>query len=70
MVGIYADKAITGTNADKIPDFVRMLKERGNAIYFEEEHINALSMDGEMMLTVLSSVAQEKVHNTSRRDSR
>ena len=98
MVGIYADKAITGTNADKRPDFmrmindclndeidmivtksisrfarntvdtlhyVRMLKERGKAIYFEEEHINTLSMDGEMMLTVLSSVAQQEVHNTS-----
>lgn len=98
MVGIYADKAITGTKVDKRPDFMRMindclndeidmiitksisrfarntvdtlhyvrtLKERGIAIFFEEEHINTLSMDGELMLTVLSSVAQQEVHNTS-----
>lgn len=98
MAGIYADKAITGTKADKRPDFmrmindclndeidmvvtksisrfarntvdtlhyVRMLKEKGIAIFFEEEHINTLSMDGKLMLTVLSSVAQQEVHNTS-----
>ncbi len=98
MVGIYADKAITGTSTDKRVDFMRMindalngdidmiitksisrfarntvdtlhyvrlLKEKGVAIFFEEEHINTLSMDGELMLTVLSSVAQQEVHNTS-----
>lgn len=27
MVGIYADKAITGTNADKRPDFMRMIND-------------------------------------------
>ncbi len=98
MVGIYADKAITGTSTEKRADFMRMindcqngdidmvitksisrfarntvdtlhyvrlLKEKGVAIFFEEEHINTLSMDGELMLTVLSSVAQQEVHNTS-----
>ena len=45
--------------------YVRMLKEKGIAIFFEEEHINTLSMDGKLMLTVLSSVAQQEVHNTS-----
>ncbi len=98
MVGIYADKAITGTSTDKRVDFMRMindaqngdidmiitksisrfarntvdtlhyvrlLKEKSVAIFFEEEHINTLSMDGELMLTVLSSVAQQEVHNTS-----
>ncbi len=98
MVGIYADKAITGTSTDKRVGFMRMindalngaidmiitksisrfarntvdtlhyvrlLKEKNVAIFFEEEHINTLSMDGELMLTVLSSVAQQEVHNTS-----
>lgn len=79
MVGIYADKAITGTSTDKRVDFMRMindaqngdidmiitksisrfarntvdtlhyvrlLKEKSVAIFFEEEHINTLSMDG------------------------
>lgn len=44
---------------------VRMLKERGVAIYFEEENLNTLSMDSELLLVVLSSVAQQEVENTS-----
>ena len=27
MVGIYADKAVTGTNPDKRPDFMRMIND-------------------------------------------
>lgn len=45
--------------------YVRMLKEQNVAIYFEEENINTLTMDGELLLTILSSVAQQEVHNTS-----
>lgn len=45
--------------------YVRMLKEKNVAIYFEEENINTLTMDGELLLTILSSVAQQEVHNTS-----
>ena len=45
--------------------YVRMLKERNIAVLFEEEHINTLTMDGELLLTVLSSVAQQEVENTS-----
>ena len=44
---------------------VRMLKERGIAVFFEEENINTLSMDSELLLVVLSSVAQQEVENTS-----
>ena len=45
--------------------YVRMLKEKNVAIYFEEEHINTLEMAGELLLTILSSVAQQEVQNTS-----
>lgn len=45
--------------------YVRMLKERNIAVYFEEERINTLTMDGELLLTILSSVAQQEVENTS-----
>lgn len=45
--------------------YVRLLKEQNVAIYFEEENINTLTMDGELLLTILSSVAQQEVHNTS-----
>ena len=97
FAGVYADKAITGTKADKreefqkliqdclagkidmviaksIPRFarntldtlkyVRMLKERNIAVYFEVEKINTLK-DGEFLITILSSVAQQEVENTS-----
>ena len=45
--------------------YVRMLKEKAVAVYFEEEKINTLTMDGELLLTVLSSVAQQEVENIS-----
>ncbi len=45
--------------------YVRKLKERGIAVYFEEEGINTLSMESEMALVLLSSVAQQEVENIS-----
>lgn len=44
--------------------YVRMLKERNIAVYFEVEKINTLK-DGEFLMTILSSVAQQEVENTS-----
>lgn len=45
--------------------YVRLLKEMGIAVFFEAENINTLTMDGEMLLTILSSVAQQEVENIS-----
>ncbi|GGN54504.1 recombinase family protein [Oceanobacillus indicireducens] len=45
--------------------YVRKLKERDIAVYFEDEKINTLTMDGELLLVVLSSVAQQEVENIS-----
>ena len=45
--------------------YVRMLKEKGIAVFFEEENINTLTMDGELRLVILSSVAQQEVENIS-----
>lgn len=45
--------------------YVRLLKEKNVAMFFEEENINTMTMDGELLLTILSSVAQQEVHNTS-----
>ena len=42
-----------------------MLKEKGIAVFFEDENINTLTMDGELILVVLSSVAQQEVENIS-----
>ena len=44
--------------------YVRMLKERNIAVYFEVEKINTLK-DGEFLMTILSSVAQQEVENIS-----
>ena len=44
--------------------YVRMLKEKNVAVYFEVEKINTLK-DGEFLMTILSSVAQQEVENTS-----
>lgn len=45
--------------------YVRMLKDLQIGVYFEEENIDTLTMDGELLLTILSSVAQQEVENTS-----
>lgn len=45
--------------------YVRMLKEKNIAVYFEDEKINTMTMDGELLLVVLSSVAQQEVENIS-----
>ena len=44
--------------------YVRLLKEKNIAVYFEVEKINTLK-DGEFLITILSSVAQQEVENTS-----
>lgn len=45
--------------------YVHMLKEKNIAVYFEDEKINTLTMYCELLLVVLSSVAQQEVENTS-----
>lgn len=45
--------------------YVRLLKEINVGVVFEEENIDTLTMDGELLLTILSSVAQQEVENTS-----
>lgn len=93
LAGIFADRGVTGTNAEKRDGFlemlsecekgniniiltksisrfsrntldllntVRHLKELGVEVRFEKENINSLSGDGELMLTILASFAQEE----------
>lgn len=44
---------------------IRELKAMGIAVYFETEHINTLESQGEMLIAVLSSQAQEESHSIS-----
>ena len=46
-------------------NFVRMLKELGIEIIFEKENIRTLDSKGEILLTVLSSLAQEESNSLS-----
>lgn len=46
--------------------YVRMLRERNIAIYFEKENINTMDMNGELLLTIMSSLAQQEVESLSR----
>lgn len=45
--------------------YVRKLKEHNIAVFFEEENINTLEMSGELLLTILSSVAQQESETIS-----
>ncbi len=45
--------------------FIRMLKEKNIGIIFENEGINTLKNTGELLITVLSSQAQEESRNLS-----
>ncbi len=95
--GVYADKAVSGTSADR-PEFqrllsdardgkidiiltksisrfarntvdllatVRELKGLGIEVRFEKEKINSLTEDGELMLSLLASFAQEESRSIS-----
>ena len=91
--GVYVDAGITGTSADRRPEFQRMiqdaeagkiqiiltksisrfarntvdllrtvrrLKEMGVEVRFEKERINTLTADGEVMLSILASFAEQE----------
>ena len=44
---------------------IRKLKEKNIAVYFEKEGINTLEGSGELLITILSSQAQEESRNIS-----
>ncbi|MFL0197976.1 recombinase family protein [Clostridium sp. WILCCON 0269] len=52
-------------NTALVLETVRELKDMGVGVRFEKENIETMSGDGELMLTVLSSFAQEESKNVS-----
>lgn len=46
-------------------NYVRMLRDRNIAVFFEEENINTLDMNGGLLLTIMSSLAQQEVESLS-----
>ena len=75
LAGIYADEAITGTTDTKRADFMRLICDCQNGDIdmiitksisrFARNTLDTLTMDGELLLTILNSVAQQEVENTS-----
>lgn len=47
-------------NTITLLETVRELKDLGVSVYFEEQNIDTLSVDGELMLSILASYAQEE----------
>lgn len=45
--------------------YVRLLKDKNIDVYFEKENIHTLEMQGEILLTVLGSLAQQEVESLS-----
>jgi DNA invertase Pin-like site-specific DNA recombinase len=52
-------------NTVTLLETVRELKTLGIGVYFEEENTDTLSADGELMLTILASYAQEESRSVS-----
>lgn len=66
-IDIILTKSISrfARNTVDLLNTVRHLKEIGVEVRFEKENINSLSGDGEVMLTLLASFAQEEVRSIS-----
>lgn len=45
--------------------YIRTLKEKDIGVYFEKEHIDTLDSKGEVLITILSSLAQDESRNIS-----
>lgn len=45
--------------------YIRKLKEKNIAVYFEKENINSLDSKGEIMLTIVASLAQQESQSLS-----
>ena len=69
--GGFIDRVITKSisrfarNTLTLLNTVRELKQLGVDVYFEEQNIHSMSGDGELMLTILASFAQEESRSVS-----
>ncbi len=52
-------------NTVTLLETVRQLKELGVDVFFEEQNIHTLSADGELLITIMSSLAQEESRSIS-----
>ena len=66
-IDIVITKSISrfARNTEDSLTYMRELKNLGIPIYFEKENINSMDAGGELLFTILSSLAQDEVRNTS-----
>ena len=66
-IDLVLSKAISrfARNTVTLLETVRELKDLGVGVYFEEQNLHSLSGDGELMLTILASYAQEESRSVS-----
>jgi DNA invertase Pin-like site-specific DNA recombinase len=66
-IDIILTKSISrfARNTVDLLETVRRLREIGVEVRFEEQNINSMSGDGELMMTILASFAQEEVRSLS-----
>ena len=67
LIDMVITKSISrfARNTVTLLDTVRELKSLNVDVYFEEQNIHTLSADGELMLTILASYAQEESRSVS-----
>lgn len=67
LVDVILTKSISRFSRNLVDtlQYVRLLKEKGVAVIFEKENINTLSMESEMALALLSTLAQNEVESLS-----
>ena len=66
-IDIILTKSISrfARNTVDLLETVRRLRELGVEVRFEEQNINSMSGDGELMMTILASFAQEEIRSLS-----
>jgi len=67
MIDVILTKSISRISRNLVDtlQYVRLLKDNGIAVIFEKENINTLSMESEMALALLSTLAQNEVESLS-----
>ena len=75
FAGIYADDGISGTITKSISRFarntldclkyIRKLKDKNIPVFFEKEAINTMDAKGEVLITIMASLAQQESQSLS-----
>lgn len=67
LIDVIMTKSVSRFSRNTVDtlQYVRLLKEKGIAVIFEKENINTMTEQGEMLLTFMSTLAQNEVESLS-----